>query len=431
MSNQLERVRHEKHEVEEDRAANAKQRDKEIERLVQENNRLKQEKGELEEATRRQDNDLAKASDEKMKIEHACFSALTEVDMLKKKESHRVRAETEAKELRRETLLLGEIVRKFRENASLAPQIVANENEKHLTNTYRNQVSQMETVLASQTNELDALKAKLKGLEDQLAHKENVIEEQKRLLEEAREASSDNKMEFESLYKDVIMINMQLESKILELNSQLTMSGPINGKGYNSTGRPVRSSSIHTGGGIPGVGGSGTLERPGSNTSSRSSAVSPTSPMGHEAPNVAGAAPANHRMQRPGLNIHSANVDIASSGIPVSGMHGGGGVTGSSSGGGPASFRVGSPSSGSSTDQTEVIRRWNLEVSGAGGRPISMSSSFTNQPPGQQGGRGGGSSTTIGGTTPGGPLGNISPESAVSASTLIPNEQHHQTVNNH
>ena len=39
MSNQLERVRHEKHEVEEDRAANAKQRDKEIERLVQENNR--------------------------------------------------------------------------------------------------------------------------------------------------------------------------------------------------------------------------------------------------------------------------------------------------------------------------------------------------------------------------------------------------------
>ena len=63
-------------------------------------------------------------------------------------------------------------------------------------------------------------------------------------------------------------------------------------------GRPVRSSSIHTGGGIPGVGGSGTLERPGSNTSSRSSAVSPTSPMGHEAPNVAGAAPANHRMQR-------------------------------------------------------------------------------------------------------------------------------------
>ena len=50
------------------------------------------------------------------------------------------RAETEAKELRRETLLLGEIVRKFRENASLAPQIVANENEKHLTNTYRNQV---------------------------------------------------------------------------------------------------------------------------------------------------------------------------------------------------------------------------------------------------------------------------------------------------
>ena len=92
MSNQLERVRHEKHEVEEDRAANAKQRDKEIERLVQENNRLKQEKGELEEATRRQDNDLVKASDEKMKIEHACFSALTEVDMLKKKESHRVRS---------------------------------------------------------------------------------------------------------------------------------------------------------------------------------------------------------------------------------------------------------------------------------------------------------------------------------------------------
>ena len=50
------------------------------------------------------------------------------------------RAETEAKELRRETLLLGEIVRKFRETATLHPKIVEAERDNQITNTYKNQV---------------------------------------------------------------------------------------------------------------------------------------------------------------------------------------------------------------------------------------------------------------------------------------------------
>ena len=62
---------------------------------------------------------------------------------------------------------------------------------------------------------------------------------------------------------------------------------------------------------------------------------------------------------------HSASMDIAGGGVA-------GGRGGSQSGGGAVgasaavstSFRVGSPSSGGSADQNEVIRRWNMEVRG-------------------------------------------------------------------
>ena len=50
------------------------------------------------------------------------------------------RAEEEAKDLRKETLLLGELLRKMRENASLSPKIVYAERENHLSNTYKFQV---------------------------------------------------------------------------------------------------------------------------------------------------------------------------------------------------------------------------------------------------------------------------------------------------
>ena len=130
----------------------------------------------------------------------------------------------------------------------------------------------------------------------------------------------------------------------------------------------------------------------------RSSAVSPTSPGYSETVMASDRA-----------GYHSASMDIAGGG-------GAGGRGGSQSGGGgtvgasaavSTSFRVGSPSSGGSADQNEVIRRWNMEVRGV---PIAMGSSFTRTP------------LATSNTTPvGRPGGDISPEigSAVSATGTL------------
>ena len=61
----------------------------------------------------------------------------------------------------------------------------------------------------------------------------------RRLLETVRDQSVDSKKEFEALYKDVIMINMQLEMKVLELQDQLSRSGGVGGKNhsYSLTGK--------------------------------------------------------------------------------------------------------------------------------------------------------------------------------------------------
>ena len=113
LRNQLEQVRREKHAVEEDRAANAKQRDKEvfkkagksgeinnqrecnelfnpsnllqIERLVLENGQLKQCKIELEDQVSRQEKELNCANSEINKLQSSLFNSMSEVDVLRGK----------------------------------------------------------------------------------------------------------------------------------------------------------------------------------------------------------------------------------------------------------------------------------------------------------------------------------------------------------
>merc|ERR1712029_1300115 len=214
----------------------------------------------------------------------------------------------------------------------------------------------MSNAMVTQSNELELSRGKLRSLEDQLAQKESVIEEQKRLLESVRDQSVDGKREFESLYKDVIMINMQLEAKVLELQDKLARSGGVGaGKNHSysmTAGRPSRSSSILTRGDRTSVGGGNSLldQRPGSNNSSRSSAVSPTSPGFGET--LSGSVNARG-VPVGGVVGHSANMDIAGRGGGLCMLGSATAVSGML--GGPAAclFRVGSPpSSGGSTDQT-------------------------------------------------------------------------------
>ena len=119
LRNQLEQVRKEKHAVEDDRAANAKQRDKEvicgtnliemfvlglkcricmflqhkeqnfnilqIEKLVLENGQLKQTKRELEDQVKKQEKDLTCANAEINKLQSSLFNSMSEVDVLRGK----------------------------------------------------------------------------------------------------------------------------------------------------------------------------------------------------------------------------------------------------------------------------------------------------------------------------------------------------------
>ena len=54
-------------------------------------------------------------------------------------------------------------------------------------------------------------------------------------MEIVRDQSVDSKREFESLYRDVMVINSQLEAKILELQDQMTRSGMGKGHAYSSS----------------------------------------------------------------------------------------------------------------------------------------------------------------------------------------------------
>ena len=119
LRNQLEQVRKEKHAVEDDRAANAKQRDKEvicgtnliemfvlgslnveyawffnkeqnfnilqIEKLVLENGQLNQTKRELEDQVKKQEKDLTCANAEIDKLQSSLFNSMSEVDVLRRK----------------------------------------------------------------------------------------------------------------------------------------------------------------------------------------------------------------------------------------------------------------------------------------------------------------------------------------------------------
>ena len=90
-----------------------------IERLVKENQGMKQEKLELESKFAKQETELRMGREEKTKIEAGYFNAASEVSLLRNKEASRVKAENEVVELRKELLLLGEIIRKYRERATM------------------------------------------------------------------------------------------------------------------------------------------------------------------------------------------------------------------------------------------------------------------------------------------------------------------------
>ena len=91
------------------------------------------------------------------------------------------------------------------------------ERERLLASTFAHKQSAMEAALASRSHELEACQARVKSLEDSLAHREATVAEQKLLLERTKEESLCAKREFEVMYDDIVAVNMQLETKLQDL----------------------------------------------------------------------------------------------------------------------------------------------------------------------------------------------------------------------
>ena len=261
LRDQLEQVRREKHEVEEERAANAKQRDKEIEKLVKENGQLKQSNLELENQVIRQKRDETNARSEINKLQSALFKSKSEIDVLLGKAEGKVKAEAELVNLRKEVLLLGELLHRSREQMSKA-SFGESEQERLFRVAYQNQISQMETALNSAKSEMEVARGRAQDLEAMVIKKDEVIAAQKVLHEKILEEYDAKKPEAEEAYNNLLVQNLQLEQRILELNNEIDRS---------ASGMRSRQGQ---GGGHHRVTSSGSL----SSQSNRSLIASPTSP---------------------------------------------------------------------------------------------------------------------------------------------------------
>lgn len=128
LSDQLDQLRSEKHQAGVEHVLKERERDIQVEALSKEKAELKQAKIELEEKTEKQSQELKNALSEITKLEAALFNAKADVDRLEKKEDIRKATEYQLIESRKEVLLLGELLRKYREKMD---KPVASDKEHH------------------------------------------------------------------------------------------------------------------------------------------------------------------------------------------------------------------------------------------------------------------------------------------------------------
>jgi hypothetical protein len=151
LSDQLEQLRVEKHTSEVNRVKMEQERDLEIEDLSSDKSGLKLAKSELEDLTRRQSDDLKSARSEISKLEAALFNAKTEVTRLEKKEDLRQLTEKELIEARKEVLLQGELLRKYREKLD-KPVASALEHANLYKEAFRQQMEGIIRTYAEENN---------------------------------------------------------------------------------------------------------------------------------------------------------------------------------------------------------------------------------------------------------------------------------------
>merc|ERR1719347_2457712 len=158
--------------------------------------------------------------------------------------------------------------RRYREKISL-PRPGEQEQQRLFRIAYEKQIAQMESALLKAKSEMDVAKGRAQELEALILKKDQAISEQKALHNQILEEYDAKKPETEEAYNSLLVQNLQLEQRILELSSQIdrSPSGMRQRRGNYSTGHQRGTSS-------------GSL----SSQSNRSLVVSPTSPGYGEIP---------------------------------------------------------------------------------------------------------------------------------------------------
>lgn len=148
--------------------------------LTKEKLEVKQRKDDLQIKLTGQAEDLEKARSEILKLEAALFNAKNDVDRLEKKEDLRKATETELVDARKEILLQGELLRKYREKFLDKPLASRQEQKSLVKETYKHQMNALRAEMTTKASEVEALKARNLELEESHMRQDDAINAMKR-----------------------------------------------------------------------------------------------------------------------------------------------------------------------------------------------------------------------------------------------------------
>ena len=156
------------------------ERDLEVEALTKEKTELEQANSEFEAKIQIQTEESARDKSDISKLEARLFQSLAEVDRLEKKEGLRKMTEDELVEARKEIVLQGELLRKYREKYLDKPLASAQEKESMYRENFHQQMEAVKSELLSKSTEADALKSRNLELEECQLRQEDAINAMKR-----------------------------------------------------------------------------------------------------------------------------------------------------------------------------------------------------------------------------------------------------------
>ena len=148
--------------------------------MTKEKTELKQANSEFDANIQVQTEESAQDKREISKLESRLFHRKAEVERLEKKEDLRKMTEVELVEARKEIVLLGELLRKYREKYLDKPLATAQEKESLYRENFYQQIESVKNELLSKSTEAEAFKSRNMELEECQLRQEDAINAMKR-----------------------------------------------------------------------------------------------------------------------------------------------------------------------------------------------------------------------------------------------------------